>query len=80
MMRPFPELPPYRDKNAGKYFGPNSRPPYPGSDEAIAVGCRCCAEDNQGGYGSHFGKGLYIIRGDCPLHGIASKDVQMRLG
>ena len=77
MTRPFPDLPPYSDK--GHTSGPNQDPPYPGTDEAIANDCLCCAIDNQGGYGSVFGKGLFIIRGDCPLHGLAVRDIQMEL-
>ena len=70
MTRPFPDLPPYPEVYEGIALGPNQRPPFPGSDEAVAVGCLCCAEDNQGGYGS-FSRGEFIIRGDCPLHGVA---------
>lgn len=38
----------------------------PGSDSARDEGCTCPAIDNHFG---HSRAGLYIISGDCPLHG-----------
>lgn len=46
--------------------------PPPGSDEAVAAGCRCAVEDNghgKGAYRDANGAPLYWISADCPLHG-----------
>jgi hypothetical protein len=47
--------------------------PPPGSDEAVASGCRCAVLDNGHGKGSGYtdagGAPLYWISADCPLHG-----------
>lgn len=46
--------------------------PYPGSDEALDLGCRCPAIDNGHGHGLYTdenGERRFVIRGDCPLHG-----------
>ena len=45
--------------------------PTPGSDEAIALGCRCPSIDNghgrgRGGDGKKYG---WFINENCPLHG-----------
>ena len=42
--------------------------PNPGSDEAIAQGCRCPVYDNCHGKGCGYGEGMFWINGDCPLH------------
>ena len=82
MTRPFPELPPYPEVYDGVTLGPNQHPPFPGSDEAVAVGC-LCGLPSRGVImfptGDH---DQFIIRGDCPLHGVkeARSDIQMRLG
>lgn len=47
----------------------------PGSDEAVEAGCRCARMDN--GYGRGYmggakdsdGNTLFVVSGDCPLHG-----------
>lgn len=44
------------------------KPPNPGSLQALALGCKCPQGDNDFGRGSFYGKGLYLIREDCPLH------------
>ena len=49
---------------------PSEVPP-PGSREAIATGCRCACADNCHGRGYHhdlYGRPLYIVSEDCPLH------------
>ncbi len=77
MARPFPDLPPYPEVYEGIALGPNQHPPFPGSDEAVAVGCLCMKNQLvRDKYAS-----MYIIRGDCPLHGVAEarSDRQMRL-
>ena len=53
--------------------------PKPGSDEAIARGCRCPAEDNRRGEGCTTLRGndvpddlrgiVYVVHPNCPLHG-----------
>jgi len=53
--------------------------PNPGSDEAIARGCRCSAEDNKRGEGYTVLRGddvpddlrgtVYVVHPNCPLHG-----------
>lgn len=50
-------------------------PPNPGSDEAITQGCRCPRMDN--GYGRGYlggmaddnGKPVFVVFGNCPMHG-----------
>lgn len=61
-----------RKRTPKGYLGPNRRPPYPGSHEAVAVGCLCDKDQNVE---------LPIIRADCPLHGVieARRDVQMEI-
>ena len=47
----------------------------PGSDEAVAAGCTCPVMDN--GHGSGYlggvqddtGQTVFVISGDCPIHG-----------
>lgn len=51
--------------------------PPPGSDEAIAQGCRCPVLDNSHGKGMYGGNllhpesglPLYVFVDECPLHG-----------
>ena len=43
--------------------------PAPGSYEALEMGCRCPFYDNNKGWGSDYGKGLFWINKDCPIHG-----------
>ena len=52
----------------------------PGSDEAIAAGCTCPVIDNgygrgcMGGVKDEQGRTVFVISGDCPLHGIVEED------
>lgn len=48
------------------------RPPNPGSDEAVDAGCTCPVLDNSHGEGMPglFGKKLFWVNGDCPLHAL----------
>jgi hypothetical protein len=41
----------------------------PGSDEAIKLGCKCPVLDNGHGKGSMYGKDLFWINQNCPVHG-----------
>lgn len=43
--------------------------PKPGSDDALAQGCKCPVGDNKGGCGSYWGSEAFVVRMDCPLHG-----------
>lgn len=43
--------------------------PNPGSDIALAQGCTCPVMDNGHGQGSMWGKGVFVVMQDCPLHG-----------
>jgi hypothetical protein len=43
-------------------------PPNPGSDEALAQGCRCPVLDNNHGLHAPW-HGDWWVRSDCPLHG-----------
>jgi len=43
-------------------------PPNPGSDEALARGCKCPVLDNHHGRGAYHREGLFFIAGGCPLH------------
>lgn len=50
--------------------------PNPGSDEAIAKGCKCPVLDNAHGRG-YLGKpGIFVLSADCPLHGHAITDAE----
>lgn len=40
----------------------------PGSDEALAAGCRCPVLDNAHGRGWMGVDGAWVLSGDCPLH------------
>lgn len=52
----------------------------PGNKEAIAAGCSCPVMDNahgkgyMGGVKDDNGQTVFVISGDCPLHGIAEED------
>lgn len=48
---------------------PPPSPPSPGSDAALDLGCRCPVMDNNRGRGSMYGKGVFVMNADCPLHG-----------
>ena len=49
--------------------------PNPGSDEALALGCKCPVLDNNHGVGGcDWGEGTWWYNGDCPLHTVASDD------
>lgn len=58
------------DDNAGTATRPN-----PGSDKAIALGCRCAVLDNHHGrypcmgYDDETGEALWSTTENCPLHG-----------
>lgn len=49
--------------------------PTPGSYEAIAEGCKCPVLDNAHGFGylggvkDESGATVFVVNGDCPLHG-----------
>ena len=47
--------------------------PNPGSQTAIRLGCTCAILDNSYGRGSMYGKGVFWISADCPLHGEVKK-------
>ncbi|HEY6019887.1 MAG TPA: hypothetical protein VIY48_08265 [Candidatus Paceibacterota bacterium] len=42
--------------------------PSPGSDEAIALGCKCPVMDNARGLGAMGVAGLFWYSGSCPVH------------
>lgn len=51
---------------------PQNPKPNPGSDAAIALGCKCPVLDNARGMG-HMGQpGVFVRNQDCPLHGAGS--------
>ena len=43
--------------------------PNPGSAEAVKQGCQCPIIDNGHGHGYKGCEGVFVINGDCPLHG-----------
>jgi len=43
--------------------------PNPGSDEALGKGCKCPVMDNEHGKGWMGQRNLFVMSGDCPLHG-----------
>jgi hypothetical protein len=49
---------------------PEQKQPSPGSDEAVAKGCKCPILDNAHGTGYMQMANIYIINEECPLHGI----------
>lgn len=44
--------------------------PNPGSDEALAAGCRCPIMDN--GRGKRPGPWGWVVNAECPMHGRGS--------
>lgn len=46
----------------------------PGSDEAIARGCKCAVLDNAHGKGLRGDPRYFSIMEDCPLHGLKLKE------
>jgi hypothetical protein len=42
--------------------------PNPGSDEAVARGCRCPVIDNGRGRGYMGQPDIFVLSADCPLH------------
>ena len=46
----------------------DEKPPAPGSDAAIALGCTCPVLDNGHGRGYMGQKGIYIYNLACPVH------------
>ena len=56
---------------------PRPKQPNPGSDEALAQGCRCPVLDNARGKGMRCtskAEPSFWISGDCPLHGLGVRD------
>lgn len=51
----------------------DNTPPPPGSDEALALGCRCPVLDNGHGKGM-LGLGMYILAAGCPVHPIVTDE------
>ena len=51
-----------------------SRPPNPGSDEAIKMGCLCPVLDNARGKGYMCIEGVFVYREDCPIHCANAED------
>lgn len=47
-----------------------TRVPNPGSEAALDMGCKCAVLDNGHGAGYMGQPGIFVISGDCPLHGI----------
>lgn len=47
----------------------------PGSDTAIAAGCICPVLDNEHGRGYMGVSGVFVMRGDCPMHGQEERDM-----
>jgi hypothetical protein len=56
--------------------------PNPGSDEALAQGCRCPVMDNAHGRGAWGtwdkpeGEKVFVMSGACPLHGEAVRQAK----
>lgn len=45
---------------------PKPWPATPGSDAAVALGCKCPRMDNS--YGRGRGDGSFVVNGSCPVH------------
>lgn len=50
-----------------------TKPPSPGSPEAVALGCKCPVLDNARGAGIMGLGQMYLMRADCPLHGLCAE-------
>lgn len=52
-----------------------TKPPNPGSKEALDMGCLCPVMDNHAGEGFRQGDAgpMFWVAGDCPLHGAKSR-------
>ncbi len=46
--------------------------PTPGSSEAVVRGCRCAVLDNARGRGYMGQPGIFVVTGNCPLHGLGT--------
>jgi len=53
--------------------------PNPGSELAIAQGCKCAVIDNHYGKGYHGQEGIFMFSGDCPLHGVIFKPLEQNV-
>ena len=57
----------------------NNKVPNPGSDEALAIGCKCPVMDNCYGKGYLVpGSGSFCIAEHCPIHGKAAQDEEAK--
>lgn len=56
-----------------------AKPPHPGSQDAISRGCTCPVIDNGHGKGYMGQPGIYVMHGDCPLHGEKEKEMSSEL-
>jgi hypothetical protein len=55
--------------------------PNPGSEEAIALGCRCPVLDNGHGRGWNVdaqGKSVFVFNIECPPHGDSGSEIENR--
>lgn len=48
---------------------PIKKRPNPGSPEAVKLGCKCPVLDNGHGNGYMGMKGVFVMVGNCPIHG-----------
>lgn len=55
--------------------GKGMKKPYPGSKEAVSLGCTCPPSENTGGKGVAGLAKLYLVSVDCPVHSPSSKRV-----
>ena len=53
--------------------------PNPGSDEALAMNCKCPILDNGHGRG-YMGTDNFVINMDCPLHTLEVEELQEMMG
>ena len=53
---------------------PMPNTPNPGSDQAIDQGCICAVLDNNHGRGYMGREGVFVMRGDCPMHGAGTPE------
>jgi hypothetical protein len=66
-----------RREDMGNEF--NNKVPNPGSDEALAIGCKCPVLDNCRGKGYLTpGSGTFCIAEHCPIHGKAAQDEEAK--
>jgi hypothetical protein len=59
------------EEKRAKHRGREAKPPNPGSDEALDLGCRCAVLDNNHGRSAPWPPDGWWITVGCPVHPVA---------